>query len=511
MDKTKNKKSDILNKVSQEQMHFRKILPKKQPVYVPQHSYMPNAAIVEIVEQFDTFTQLLIQNYLFCDDKETEMEILNLLDKIALRKNQFVFLNDLRKYDVFLVDLKYGNNALHTIRKFLLHKVQALGPKGTGLDFSPLEATEVSQAISFQVSPQVSVLQSPVLETLTLIQQAKDKKLDPERRLLLLKELVPFMRKTTIPRFRDCSRVSQKQNGVHKFNNVDDMLLLKGLCKFGSKSVSLIQKIFLPHKSTEEIKNRFKNLTRFKSHRNLIKNWKIANIAPLTETEQANLEKGKIWFGEKNYSLIARYFLPSRSPSFLSLHEGGDPKLLVKRNKYFEYPEEDMDSLLLDPCFDLYTISDEAVGQNQRFIKFLKQLYSNGFSDPKLINRDSKEFEATYLTIKLSEKQLSFTNAKSKEMNCLVFNKGDATHSRITFKDDTVLLHNQRAMLGPAPARHRVLDKGLKRVKADVFAEQTIQRYQPTHREIERIAKQVHEREEISMRDKEFYKKLYFN
>ncbi len=124
-------------------------------------------------------------------------------------------------------------------------------------------------------------------------------------------------------------------------------------------------------KSTEEIKNRFKNLTRFKSHRNLIKNWKIANIAPLTDTEQANLEKGKIWFGEKNYVLIAKYFLPCRSPAFLSLHEGEDPKLLVKRNKYFEYPEEDMDSLLLDPCFDLYTISDNAAAQNKRFIDFL--------------------------------------------------------------------------------------------------------------------------------------------
>lgn len=61
-----NKKDEILKIIEQEKMNFRKILPKKQAMFLPQYNYMPNAHIVEIVEQFDIFIQLLVQNYLFC-------------------------------------------------------------------------------------------------------------------------------------------------------------------------------------------------------------------------------------------------------------------------------------------------------------------------------------------------------------------------------------------------------------------------------------------------------------
>lgn len=509
-------KKNIMSLVNQEKMNFRKILPKKQTMFIPKQNYMPNTQIIEIVEHFDTFVQLLIQNYLFCDDKEVEIEILNLIDKINLQKNQFVFLNDLRKYDVYLIDLKYGNNSLNTIRHFLLNKLETIKPENKDLDFSLLnfdDKSDIQEAISFQLSPQISVLQSPVLETISLVHQAKQKKLDMERRLLLLKELVPFVRKNHIPFFCDGPRPSpQRPSTVHKFNNVDDRLLLNGLVRFSSKNVPLIQKIFLPHKSHEEIKNRFKNLTRFKSHKNPIKNWKISGIAPLTELEKANLEKGKIWFGEKNYFLIAKYFLPSRSPQFLECNDNNDQKLLIKRGqKYFELPEDDMDSILLDPCFDLYAVNDSVAGKNKEFIGFLKQLYSNGFSDPKLINKDSKEFEATYLTIKLSEKQLSFTNSKNKEMNCYVFNRDNAVNSRIKFKDNKVLFNNSRRQMGLINARHRVIDKGAKRVKREGFEGQVVKRLCPGFKEIEQIAKFVHQREELTKVDKEFYKKLYFN
>jgi len=81
-----------------------------------------------------------------------------------------------------------------------------------------------------------------------------------------------------------------------------DNLLLLGLKKFTSKKLKMIQKFFLPDKSTEEIKNRYKNLSRYKTASNIIKNWKINNIAPLTKDEEINFLKGKIWFGSKNYT-----------------------------------------------------------------------------------------------------------------------------------------------------------------------------------------------------------------
>jgi hypothetical protein len=37
----------------------------------------------------------------------------------------------------------------------------------------------------------------------------------------------------------------------------------------------------------------------------------------LTELEKLNLEKGILWFGERNWNKISKYFLPNRSPEFL--------------------------------------------------------------------------------------------------------------------------------------------------------------------------------------------------
>lgn len=81
------KKDEILKIIENEKMNFRKILPKKQAMFLPQYNYMPNAHIIEIIEQFDIFIQLLIQNYLFCPIKEKQIEMLNLIDKINLQKN----------------------------------------------------------------------------------------------------------------------------------------------------------------------------------------------------------------------------------------------------------------------------------------------------------------------------------------------------------------------------------------------------------------------------------------
>lgn len=515
MDDTK--KDEILKIIEQEKMNFRKILPKKQAMFLPQYNYLPNSHIIEIVEQFDIFIQLLIQNYLFCPVKEKQIEILNLIDKINLQKNQFIFLNDLRKYDVYLVDMKYGNHSLNTIRYYLLSKFEKIRHAAEGIDFSILNFDEgyspnIQETLSFQLSPQVSVLQCPALETLSLVVQAVQKQLDNERKLSLLKELVPFIRKTYVPTFLDGAQPDSKPQSGQKFTNGDDMLLLNGLTKFGSKCMNLIQKIYLPHKTAEEIKNRFKNLTRFKSQKNLVKNWKISEIAPLTATERINLEKGKIWFGDKNYLLISRYFLPSRDPQFLELNDLNDAKLLAKRSqKYFEYPEENVDSVLIDPVYDMCTQTEQVNRNNIEFMEFLRRLYTQGLPDPKLIARDAKDFENTYLTIKLSEKQLAFTNNSNHHKNFLVFNKDNAINSKVQFMDDKIILNNNKMPLGKTNAKHKLITDDLKRIKTDNYDEVAPKRLCPTIKELEKIVKYVHKNLDLTTSNKEFYKKLYFN
>lgn len=423
----------------------------------------------------------------------------------------------MRKYDVYLVDMKYGNKSLNTIRYYLLNKFEKIRQTADGIDFSVLSFNEghkpsIQQALSFQLSPQVSVLQSPTLETLSLVSQAVQKQLDPERKLSLLKELVPFIKKNYVPVFLDGVKSTQKTSQPQKFSNADDVLLLNGLVKFGSKNMELIQKIYLPHKNAEEIKNRFKNLTRFKSQKNIVKNWKISEIAPLTELERVNLEKGKIWFGDKNYLLISRYFLPSRDPQFLEINDLNDPKLLAKRSlKYFEYPEDSIDSVLIDPVYDMYAENEQVTTDNANFMAFLRRLYSQGLPDPKLVSKDSKDFENTYLTIKLSEQQLAFTNNSSHQKNFLVFNKDSALNSKVQFVDDKIILNNNKIAMGKTGIKHKIIQQDLKRIKPDAYDEEASKKLCPSFKELESITKFVHSKLDITTSNKEFYKKLYFN
>jgi hypothetical protein len=78
-----------------------------------------------------------------------------------------------------------------------------------------------------------------------------------------------------------------------------------------------VRNFYLYSKNTREIKNRYKNLIRKKTPDNIIKSWKALQYAPLTELEKNNLAKGVEWFGEGNWFLISKYFLPSRTPEFL--------------------------------------------------------------------------------------------------------------------------------------------------------------------------------------------------
>ena len=64
---------------------------------------------------------------------------------------------------------------------------------------------------------------------------------------------------------------------------MDDNLLLLGLRQYGYKEIELIRSNWLPYKSSNEIKHRYKNMTCAKAPNNLIKSWKENHNKPLTE------------------------------------------------------------------------------------------------------------------------------------------------------------------------------------------------------------------------------------
>jgi len=75
-------------------------------------------------------------------------------------------------------------------------------------------------------------------------------------------------------------------NNRRKFTVVDDNFLLLGLRQFGYKEVEMIKNAWLPNKSTNEIKHRYKNLTCAKAQDNIIKRWKNTHSIPLSDYEE---------------------------------------------------------------------------------------------------------------------------------------------------------------------------------------------------------------------------------
>jgi hypothetical protein len=129
-----------------------------------------------------------------------------------------------------------------------------------------------------------------------------------------------------------------------------------GLNRFGTKNFGLVQNIFLPHKTVNEIKNRYKNCTRFKSIHNIIKHWKYKQTFPLTHLEEINFEKARRWFGYNNYNLIQKYFLPNRNCRFLKLNFENDSKLIGKRSQ-MELTDVENRKVQNDINFELFRLN----------------------------------------------------------------------------------------------------------------------------------------------------------
>ena len=70
-------------------------------------------------------------------------------------------------------------------------------------------------------------------------------------------------------------------NNRRKFSHVDDNFLLLGLKQYGYKEIELIRQNWLPNKTSNEIRHRYKNMTCAKASDNLIKSWKNSHNTKL--------------------------------------------------------------------------------------------------------------------------------------------------------------------------------------------------------------------------------------
>ena len=103
-----------------------------------------------------------------------------------------------------------------------------------------------------------------------------------------------------------------------KFNFVDDSLLLLGIYFHGKKNYEIIKQLWLPQRSSEEIRHRIKNLVCQNAPLNIIKKYKTMNENPLNQKDFLKFLKGIEWFGLKNkWKLISRYFLPEKTSDYL--------------------------------------------------------------------------------------------------------------------------------------------------------------------------------------------------
>ena len=110
-----------------------------------------------------------------------------------------------------------------------------------------------------------------------------------------------------------------QNNNRRKFTSTDDNFLILGLQEFGYRNIELIARHWLPRKTANEIKHRYKNLTCQRVPDNVIKRWKKKQGKPLTERELFQFAQGVKWFGDSTnrWTLISKCFVPDRTAQFL--------------------------------------------------------------------------------------------------------------------------------------------------------------------------------------------------
>jgi hypothetical protein len=319
--------------------------------------------VVELLYQIDLCVQLVIQNFLLATNEEVKFKTYDLLFKIVAKKDFVMsFLACMPSYHIYLSNFKLESGF-------------------NNYDDSPtaLQSKYINQdkySLYYEAKPQMSILQSPLLEFANFFVEIKRKYPTKEKLKQILLELCPLVNKLWIPIFKDSA--PNQLSSRTKFTYVDESLLLIGLTKYGSKKLELIQENFLSEKTLAEIKNRYKNFICSRASDNPLKRWKILQFSPLTADEKLALGRGVEWFGSyEKLQLICRYFLTDRTPDYLKGELTNSEKLQRKREKHVNLLDSSMDSDYTPPAH---------IAKNER--EAVKKS-----TDPSGIARDNNTFE----------------------------------------------------------------------------------------------------------------------
>ena len=302
-----------------------------------------------LLKQYDFMLQLLIQNLMMTDNKNLKFRCYTLLFSFYMAKQRVI---ENLKFPEFHVNFEFND----------IFKSQTEGNNGN----NPFPFNNNYQNLRLQLS----FFQPPILEILPLLVKFIIKRtFTRDETIKILKDLFPFTNPLYFPiskKFRHSTYIINCNNNISannnnnininndnninnnendnnnennqnqkkkkmrkKFNYVDDSLLLLGIYFHGKKNYDVIKQLWLPGRSTEEIKHRIKNLVCQNAPLNIIKKFKTMNENPLNAKDFLKFLKGIQWFGLKNkWNLISRYFLPEKTSDYLENFF----ELLVEKN-----------------------------------------------------------------------------------------------------------------------------------------------------------------------------------
>ena len=278
-----------------------------------------------LLKQYDLMLQLLIQNLMMTENKNLKFRCYTLLFSFYMAKQRVI---ENLKFPEFYVSFEFndifgeGNNINYNY----------------GNKFNYNNINNKFQRLRLQLS----FFQPPILEILPILVKFIIKRtFTREETIKILKDFFPFTNPLYFPiskKFRHSTyiptinNINNDNNNVNnnevqnpgkkkmrkKFNYVDDSLLLLGIYFHGKKNYEIIKQLWLPQRSTEEIKHRIKNLVCQNAPLNIIKKYKTMNEKPLNQKDFLKFLKGIEWFGLKNkWNLISRYFLPEKTSDYL--------------------------------------------------------------------------------------------------------------------------------------------------------------------------------------------------
>ena len=283
-----------------------------------------------LLKQYDFMLQLLIQNLMMTDNKNLKFRCYTLLFSFYMAKQRVI---ENLKFPEFHVSFEFNDIFKNS--------------NEPNLSNNPYPFYNNNYQ---NLRLQLSFFQPPILEILPLLVKFIIKRtFTRDETIKILKDLFPFTNPLYFPiskKFRHSSYIINCNNNItannnnnlnsdiinsddnnqtqkkkkmrKKFNYVDDSLLLLGIYFHGKKNYEVIKQLWLPNRSTEEIKHRIKNLVCQNAPLNIIKKFKTMNENPLNAKDFLKFLKGIQWFGLKNkWNLISRYFLPEKTSEYL--------------------------------------------------------------------------------------------------------------------------------------------------------------------------------------------------